>query len=251
MISAADYRETSKLIHLFCENEGRISLIGKGLRSPKSKKATAAEPFSLTQVTYHLKEGETLGLLTGIETERTYAGVRAHLESYALASYWFEIVKTAAQARMASPEFFGLTESFLTSLEEARGVSDRTVWHFGRLLQALGFGAEFAECALCGATDLLEHFDPALGATVCARCAQPRRRYLPVAREDQRPLARLFGEAEPASLSLLTNQQLLPFFLILNELLTLHLDQSLRSFRFLRDVLSPVRPGRTAPAHEA
>lgn len=237
IISAADYRETSRLIHLFCENEGRISLIAKGLRSPKSKKATAAEPFSLVQVTYILKEGETLGLLTGIETERIFPGMRARLESYALASYWFEIVRTAAQARLASPEFFGLTESFLESLEGAEDLTELSAWHFGRLLQALGFGADLEACGRCGTEKQLEHFDPALGATVCVRCAEPRHRYLPLARESAGLLSPLFSGRRPDSTAPLAAQARLPFFLILNELLTIHLDQTLRSFQFVKDVV--------------
>lgn len=243
VISAADYRETSKLLHLFCENEGRISLIAKGLRSPRSKQATAAEPFSLAQVTYKLKDGETLGLLTGIETERTFAGVRSHLESYALGSFWLEVVNVASQARLASPEFFGLTESFLTALGRSGEPTREVLWHFGRLLQALGFGADFASCAECGAEDLLEHFDPGLGSTVCARCAQPRRRYLPVAGPARGQLSLILSSRFPADpLSLPSREVITNCMVLLNELFTLHLDRQLRSFRFVQDVFTPPAP---------
>ncbi len=248
IVSSVDYRETSKLIHILCEQEGRISLIGRGLRAPKSRKTPATAPFTLAQITYNMKEGETLGLLTGIEPERMFTGIRTSLESYALASYWFEIVRTAAQPRLASPEFFELTESFFNSLDNPRGLSDFTVWHFGRLLQALGFGAGFHECAVCGKSDLLEHFDASVGSTICARCALPRRRYLPVnCGGHGQVAAALFSEAQPRQPAPLAGEQMLPFFLILHELLTMHLEQPLRSFRFVTDVLSsagPVSRGR-------
>ena len=201
-----------------------------------------SEPFSLVQVTYILKEGESLGLLTGIEPERIYPRMRSRLESYAMASYWFEIIRTAAQARLASPEFFELTESFLESLEGDAVLSEESVWHFGRLLQALGFGANLEACGLCGASETLDYFDPALGTAVCARCTQPQRRYLPLANGSAGMIKALFSEHRPATALPLAEQARLPFFLILNEILTIHLDQTLRSFQFLKDVVG--RPCR-------
>ena len=124
VLSSADYRETSRLVQMFCQNEGRISLIAKGIRSAKSPKAQLLDGFNLLQVKYNLKDGETLGLLTGLEVEKVFGSIRADLSAYARASYWFEIIKIAAQGRLASPAIFATTEKFLTAFEhDAKGVS--------------------------------------------------------------------------------------------------------------------------------
>ena len=64
VIDSTPYRETSRLLHVFCSGEGKMSLVARGLQSAKSKKATAAEPFNLVQIGYTAKEGASLGSLT-------------------------------------------------------------------------------------------------------------------------------------------------------------------------------------------
>lgn len=238
VLNSVDYRETSKLLHLFCEKEGRISLIAKGLKAPKSRKATAAESFNLVQITYTLKEGATLGLLNGIEPERVFSSVRNRLEAYAMASYWFEIVSHASQARLASPEMFVLTESFLGTLDEERELTTMDAWHFARLLRELGFGAVFGICSNCGRTDTVELFDVRAAATICPQCAGATGRYYRVPASAAEALKQVFAQQRSFPRPL-NAEEAAAFLALLGSLFSLHLDQRMRSFEFMRGIVMP------------
>jgi DNA repair protein RecO (recombination protein O) len=239
VLSAADYRETSKLLHLFCENEGRISVIGRGLRSPKSKKAQLADAFNLLQVGYNLKDGATLGALTSIEPERLFSGLRRHLDAYALGSYWFEIIKTASQARLAPRGLFGLTEQLLQSLDASGYIELPSIRLCLALLEELGFGMQLLRCAECGRPGDLRRFNMNAGAVYCTYCSTGSGRSISLAA----PLLQLITALQsPASGPQLDPASTLAFLQLYNEFLTLHLEQRLKTFQFLQDVLGAAKP---------
>src|SRR5690554_3175760 len=114
VLDAKDYRETSSLVRLLTAEEGRISLIVRGLRKAKGGGGPATiQSFSLVRVRYTLKEGATLGNLVGVELENPFPVARKSLEAYALISYWFEILKEASQPRENVEKVFRLTLDFL------------------------------------------------------------------------------------------------------------------------------------------
>lgn len=237
ILDASDYRETSRLLHVFCENEGRISLIAKGLRSPKSRNAALTDSFNLVQITYTLKENATLGILTAIEGDHTFSSLRSRLSAYALANYWFEIIKVAAQARVSSAELFALTRQLLLQLDAS---SDTALpcWHFLQLFQLLGFGAQFGVCGDCNSATFMDQFDLSAGTTVCRQCNNPRRRLINLPADLVTHLARA-AETQGLPDTELTAGHAFAFLRFANQFLTLHLDHRLRTFAFLESIYSP------------
>lgn len=233
VLNARDYRETSRLIQLFCEKEGRISLIAKGMRSPRNPKAQLADTFNLVQVGYTLKENETLGLLTSIEAEEVYSGLRLNLKAYALASFWFEILQVAFQGRMASPELFSRTATFLRHLQEMREFSPATAAMLLDLTGALGFALELQRCGSCGRPDELRCVEIGSGAAICADCPSPRGRTLPF-HENLARVVESLGRGDEVRLS---RGDAVAFLVLIHEYLSLHLDHRFRTFEFLRKVL--------------
>lgn len=235
VLSAADYRETSKLLQLFCENEGRISVIARGLRSPKSKKAQLADAFNLLQVNYTLKDGATLGMLTGIEPEHLYSSLRTNLDAYALASYWFEILKVAGQARLAGHEIFQLTDQFLASLHDhpiRGGLKIRSLQLMLGLAQELGFGIQLFACGICGRPDDLRRFSIAAGTAVCSRCQPPVGRALVLPQALSSALETQFAQSDELFLTAAA-----AFLNLYNEFLSNHLDHRFTTFAFLSKVM--------------
>ncbi len=63
VLHSFDFGESSKIISVFTREKGRISLIGKGLRNPKSKLHFVSQPMSILEITYYDKNREGLHLL--------------------------------------------------------------------------------------------------------------------------------------------------------------------------------------------
>lgn len=237
VIHSAPYRETSRLLHVFCPDEGKLSLVARGLQSAKSKKTTAAEPFNLVQIRYSLKEAASIGSLGSIEVERVFTAGRSNIQAYAAAAFWFDVLQHATQPRLSAPDLFRMTDDFLIELDQAAEVDARTVWHFARLLHALGFGVTMDRCIVCGRADELLHFDLEQGSAVCSHCAASRASYFPVPESHAPFLRRTFAMRKP--IPGVMDRHSLPFsFVLINELLTRSLEAPLKSYAFLAEVIS-------------
>ena len=232
VLGAFDYRETSRILQLFSEEDGLVSLVARGLRSPKSRHANAAEKFNLVQVTFTAKEGASMGTLSGIEVERQFGGIRENIDAYALANYWFEVVGVAVQPGMQAPALFRLTIDFLGLLCYPACIGAPVLQAFGSLLDALGIGVHATVCSSCGARDEVTHFDTSEGVAYCAHCASPNKRQFPLSA----CLKECFAGAG-AGMAVISKADLFAGLCLVNDVASYHLDHSMKSFGFLCDVL--------------
>lgn len=239
MLGSAAYGESSRLLHLFCENEGKISLIARGISARKSKTATAAEAFNLVQITYSMKEGASLGQLNAIEIEEVYAGLRANLMSYALANYWCEILSASLQPRLRAQAIFRLSEEFLENLEGAEPVFDSlTTRLFLHLLDLLGYAVDFGHCGACMQNRRVEAIDLAHGYGVCRECIQPGHGVMKISQDLIQRLTHSTQSKATDSRDPLSPATAAEFVHLINRIFTTHLEHRFRSYDFLREVLA-------------
>ncbi len=237
VLDATDYRETSSLVRLLTEAEGRISLIARGLRKGKGGSGPAAvQAFSLVRVRYFLKEGATMGNLASAELEHAFPAARKSLEAYALISFWFEILKESSQPRQSTGKVFRLTLSFLERQEESPGLSLTFLQDLGLLCQLLGFGLSWSECAGCGAA--VAHptrFSIRSGAVLCNRCVESGQEGLMLRPDEQRVISCLAGEdcAHEPEVSM---SALMSTLGLVRRYLVYHLEHPLKTYAFVESI---------------
>lgn len=181
VLGVTPYRETSAILNVLCRAEGRVSLVARGLRGPRSRGASAAEPFARVRLAYRMKDGAGLGTLTDIEVERRCDAVRGHLDRYALAGFWMEAVGVAAQERASGIDLFDLTDAFLLALDTPEGAAHPFLaGAFGRLLAVTGFAPTLDSCIRCESPGPLPHLDATAGGALCARCGRAAVAYVPM-----------------------------------------------------------------------
>ena len=78
VIGSMRYREADRIVTLYTRDRGRLSAVAKGVRRTKSKVGGRLEPFSLVRASLHAGRG-TLYTVVGVETVRTFQGVRDEL----------------------------------------------------------------------------------------------------------------------------------------------------------------------------
>jgi DNA repair protein RecO (recombination protein O) len=64
ILRSIDFGETSKIITAFTRRFGKMSLIAKGMRNPKSKLFFASQPLSILEITFYDKNKNGLHLLS-------------------------------------------------------------------------------------------------------------------------------------------------------------------------------------------
>lgn len=241
VLDIKDYRETSSLVRLFTEHEGRISLVARGLRKSKGAQgASVLQPFNVVQAKFYLKEGASIGTLAGADLEQSASAPHGSLESYAVVSLWFEILRETTQERTSLAAVFQLTTRMLRSQEDRPGLTLDFLAEVVRLCDQLGFGITLGQCVICDAKirGALDHISISRGGAVCDACANSGHSALTL------------HPGEAAIAHLLIHQphhppdpppspaDLLGFLGIIHRFLVYHLEHPLKTIRFVNDTCS-------------
>lgn len=254
VLDIKDYRETSSILRVFAENEGRISLVAKGLRKPKLTPGTAAlQPFNLVHIRYYLKDGATIGTLANAELQRPSSASRNSLEAYALISYWFEILKESSQERAALTHVFETTIQMLTHQDTHPGLHIQFLRHLLQFYQHLGFAINFHHCPICGTNPAPSRtFSLVHGGIICPTCTNKGHRGITLQPQEQTLIQTLTTTQQTApqhppppsqnptpSQHPTDPQTLFDFFTLLHRFLVHHLEHPLKTYTFAETTLKP------------
>lgn len=130
------YRDSSRLVDCLCRDYGRVALVARGVRRPKSKLRSVLMPFRPVLVSW-VRRGD-LGTLTGAEGD----GPPQRLGSDALMSAYYvnELLLRLVQSHEPQEEIFTLYQAVLNELAGADAMEIALRRFEKRLLEALGYG---------------------------------------------------------------------------------------------------------------
>ena len=171
VLRCADYKESSRMLTLLTESEGKLSVSAKGVRRKNSRLAAAAQPYAYSEVTlggsagrWYLAEGNAVELFPGISSD---------LERLALAAYFAELLEAVCREEFAEPELLRLALNTFFALSQGKKSPGLIKAAFElRLMCALGYAPQLERCAVCGER---EPEEPAFAldgdGLVCRACA--------------------------------------------------------------------------------
>ena len=172
VIGSMRYGEADRILTLYTRERGRIGAIAKGVRRTKSKTGGRLEPFSLVRVS--LYSGRGLYTVVGVDTLRTFQGVRDELFRMD------EGARLLSAVRHLFPEEEGQVQAFnllvrgiarLAETPDAEAASSVILATRLKLLALLGYAPVTSACAVCGDEAQPYGFSAALGGVVCEHCA--------------------------------------------------------------------------------
>ena len=175
VIGSMRYLEADRIVTLYTRDRGRLGAIAKGVRRIKSKVGGRLEPFSLVRAS--LYSGRGLYSVVGVDTLRTFQGVRDELFRMEEGARLFAAVRHLFPAEEGSPPAFNLLVRGIAGLADApdQAVAASVVLATRlKLLSLLGYAPEMSRCASCGAEPEeapVHGFSPSLGGVVCEACA--------------------------------------------------------------------------------
>jgi DNA repair protein RecO (recombination protein O) len=165
--------ETSKLVHLYSLQRGRLALIAKGARLPKSKFGGALDVCNRIAVVFYTKETRELNYLREAEILERFPRVQADIGRLAVAEQGFEILLQLAMAGEPNARLYQLVLDLLRGLNEAesglRNMGRSFLLHF---LESSGFRPNLDRCSVCGRSTVGDRatFEIDRGSYVCAEC---------------------------------------------------------------------------------
>ena len=137
ILARRNFGEADRIIIIFSKSFGKVSLIAKGVRRPKSRKRGHLEVFS--HLKFQAAAGRGLDILTEAEIIDNFSTIRKDLKKVAVAYFFMEAVGRTTHENEQHTEIFEFILEYLNKLENAKSLKKLRLDFVLRLLTALGF----------------------------------------------------------------------------------------------------------------
>ena len=132
-----NYQEADRILTVLSSENGKIVLLAKGVRKPKSKMAGGIELFGTNQVTYIAGKGE-INTLISARVKKHYGSIVGDLDRTQSAYEFIKLINKSIE-NDSGEEFYGLLESAFGYLDDIKVDLDIIrVWFGLRFLDLMG-----------------------------------------------------------------------------------------------------------------
>jgi DNA repair protein RecO (recombination protein O) len=233
----SDWGEADRLLWLFTRELGKVKVIAKGVRKPRSRKAGHLEPF--TRVELMLAKGRDLPIVTQAEAKDAYLALREDLVRVGYASYVIELLDRFTYEEGENHALYRLLSETLSRISMETEPAFAVRYYEVRLLDLLGFRPQLLGCVNCGEEIKAEdqYFSFEKGGVICPRCGSKEGGVRPVSVQALRILRHFqrsnYAEAQRLKLSSNVDRELES---MMGNYLTYLLERGLNSPAFLKQV---------------
>jgi DNA repair protein RecO (recombination protein O) len=138
------YGETSLIASLFTRYAGRISVLARGARGPKSRFGATLQPMSYTEILYSYKATRSLQTLREASHVVRFPALSAELSRVTPALRMVELVSSLTEEGEPNVALFNLLTQSLQGANAAPGRPENALFYFElRLAELLGFAPQF------------------------------------------------------------------------------------------------------------
>ena len=178
VIKTQDYRENDKLVWLYTDNLGKITMIAKGAKKSKSKLFASTIPLCYGE--YLLFKGKSLFVLQEGKINNSFQGLLDNLDKLTYSSYICELIDIALVEGEKNIQVF---KEFLTTLyllnTDALDYELLIRYFELKLLKATGYGLNLDNCVCCGKKiNVSNYIDVSNFGGICESCIRENGMYL-------------------------------------------------------------------------
>lgn len=147
VIKTQDYKEHDRLVWLFSEDLGKISVLAKGAKKSKNKGFSITLPFCFGE--YVIYKGRSLYTLNEGRIIESFQDILNDYETLTYGSYFNELIDIACGEENYLSLFKDLVSSFYLLKSRAVDLELLARTFELRLLKATGYGLHLENCAIC------------------------------------------------------------------------------------------------------
>jgi DNA repair protein RecO (recombination protein O) len=162
--------EADRILTIYTPEYGKIDVVAKGVRKPKSKMAGHLELLTYSQI--NLARGRNLETVIGAQTIDSFLNLKNDLLLTSSGLYTAELINQFTVAHVSSPALFKLFLETLNRLSRADS-PELTMRYFElHLLDMAGYRPQLQECVSCRETlkPVENAFCPSAGGILCPNC---------------------------------------------------------------------------------
>lgn len=169
VIKQVNYGESDRILHIFTEELGIVSVLAKGARKYKSHQGGAAQLLYYCQFTLVPTKG--MYSLRGASVLESFFDLSYDIKKLALCSYMFDAAAALVQEQMPDKAVLSLLLNTLFILKNKQRPLPlvKTVYEM-RLLSLTGFCAEVETCCICRGSKPLNSYSCSSGGALCSDC---------------------------------------------------------------------------------
>jgi DNA repair protein RecO (recombination protein O) len=170
ILKNTDYKDADKLVTVFSLQEGKHTVIARGIKKPNSSLRACVQPFCHSLLNFYKRK--ELDLVTQGKLLNFYGNIRENMELTLQAFYLMELLDKSLIERAAIPRLYH-TVLWVLDYMQNQGLNPLVIRYFEMiLLVELGYQPVLDACTQCGdKTDRLSAFAPRLGGVLCRSCA--------------------------------------------------------------------------------
>lgn len=235
------WSETSLIAHIYTRDFGKLSVLAKGARRPKSPFEAALDLLSICRVVFITKGSDALDLLTEAKLTRRFRGGSRELLRLYSGYYVAELLERLTDKQDRQPEIFELAEATLAAIsdpdQELVGVVLR--WEL-QMLRLVGHLPSLRRCAHCGqevADTPWWIFGTLASGVLCASCQVGQRQMIRVPSGAIDELEQFSNSSwREVDISALSPQHRSVIRGVMTRYLTVLLDRKLQMHPFLEEL---------------
>jgi DNA repair protein RecO (recombination protein O) len=179
VLRSRKYGETSKILHFYTKEFGKLSVIAKGARGPKSKFGAALQPLSHVVAVLYKHEHRELHLLSQCDGLTRFRALTEDLEKFSAAMSVVELIEHVVHDEERNEQLFGLVLATLKAIDETLENALNIQCYFElSLSDVLGFRPNVHTCLTCGRSLDEDHVGTkggelrlGNGGVLCTRCS--------------------------------------------------------------------------------
>lgn len=170
VLRQTSFKDTDKILTIFCRENGKISAMAKGAKRTKSPIMGSTQMFCYSDFVlfkgrnfYHINQGEVLN---------SFYSLREDLFKLAYGSYILEIVEAGINEGESNETIFLLVLKTLKTLSLMEGDFLKLLLAFQlKFLSFIGYKPQLKSCVICNNQELNEiRFNITQGGIICSRC---------------------------------------------------------------------------------
>lgn len=147
ILKSQDYKENDKIITFFGKNTGKMRALVKGAKKSNSKLRGATQSFSITDLT--LTKGKSMPIVINGEVKKSFVGISDDYLAINYACILGEFVDKIMPEAESDTEVYDLLKVGIMAMSE-RNAWSGCMGAIFRLMEHMGYGAEYQSCIFCG-----------------------------------------------------------------------------------------------------
>ncbi|WP_096434613.1 DNA repair protein RecO [Alteribacter populi] len=168
VIRTNDYGETNKIVTLFTREHGKLALMARGAKRPKSRFASSAQLFIYGTFIYHQSQG--IGTLNQADVSDSFRHIRSDLMLTAYGAYMVEMIDKLTEDRHRNPFLFEMLYQILQRINEGEDSEVLVRVYETKMLQVAGITPFLDACVNCGRKEGRFAFSLKEAGSLCDRC---------------------------------------------------------------------------------